>query len=120
MKSYIFLFFSGSVDLKHSYILTILSFTIFAVITNQVLGFHVLYNFGYDNIRAKGIILSSLFYVIALSINFIFKINNVVFICFALLFAEFTSTIYYLINIILQKKDIYKKCVESTEFIRKN
>ena len=120
MKPFIFLFFSGSADLEHSYILTILSFTIFAVITNQVLGFHVLYNFGYDNIRAKGIIFSSVFYVIALFINFIFKINIVAFICFALLFAEFTSTIYYLINLMLLKKEMQKKCAESTEFIPKN
>jgi PST family polysaccharide transporter len=119
MKPFIFLFFSGSSSLENSYILTILSFTIFAIITNQVLGFHILYSFGYDKIRAKGIFLSSIFYVIALFIHFIFNINNIAFICIALVLAEFTSTLYYLINVLLLKTEIQKKSAAFTEINQK-
>ena len=114
MKAFIFQFFSGSDQTGNSYILTILSFTIFAVICNQVLGFHILYNFGYDSIRANGIIISSILYLFLLAVGYYLDFPNVLFILVVVLVAEFTPTIYYLGKLKKLKKQIQRKCVEST------
>ena len=99
MKPYIFLYFVGSETPSHDYILGLLSITILAVISNQVLGFHILYNYGFDKIRARGVIYSSLLYIISVGVYILFGFDSVVYICVALVAAEFNTSIYYIVNI---------------------
>ena len=102
MKPYIFLYFVGSETPSHDYILGLLSITILAVISNQVLGFHILYNYGFDKIRARGVIYSSLLYIISVGVYILFGFDSVVYICVALVAAEFNTSIYYIVNIYMK------------------
>jgi O-antigen/teichoic acid export membrane protein len=114
-KPYIFLYFTGLSTPMYGYIMTLLSFTILAIVSNQVLGFHILYNYGYDSIRARGVIYSSLLYILAISIYFFIGYESVIYICIALVFAEFTTSVYYIFNILKLQLEIKEKCVAFTE-----
>ena len=109
MKPYIFLYFVGSETPSHDYILGLLSITILAVISNQVLGFHILYNYGFDKIRARGVIYSSLLYIISVGVYILFGFDSVVYICVALVAAEFNTSIYYIVNIYKHRIEIKNK-----------
>ena len=115
VKPYIYFYFTGEMSPSYNYLLTLLSITIIAVVSNQVLGFHILYNFGYDSIRSRGIIYSSVLYIILLFIYYYMALDSTIFIFSSLLVVEFVSSIYYVIKIYSLKEDIQRRCAEYTE-----
>lgn len=92
---------------KYSYVLPLIMMTIFAVISNQVLGFHILYNFGYDNIRAHGSIYASCFYAFVLILLYLSENVNLQLICILIVFTEFISTTYFIARIYQYRKSIF-------------
>ena len=106
LKPYIFLLFTGNKTPLYSYLLTMLSFTVFAIISNQLLGFHILYKYGYDNIRARGVIYSSVIYMLSILIYFVYDFNSVIYICGAVILSEFTTTSYYAMNVFKLRHEI--------------